>query len=342
MKKLISVVGAFSLALAAVWGQTSANSEDDFDFTVNDDFTEITLTAYKGTRKDVVIPAAIQDVPVVNLGAFLFSNTDITSVVIPDSVKRIQGDSYYDEKWGSYEYSGAFSGCNSLTSVTLPKGVQAENFAFLSCRSLASLTVQEGSAIGSSAFSGCSKLSELAIGENVKIGDYAFNGCESLKNVVISKGSTVGTGSFKKCASLTSVKLPDDLAFIPQSCFSECANLSNVNFPSSLKYICDDAFKDCPIANVDLPDGLEYLGSRAFFSNAIVSVSLPKSLKYVMKYEGEYAVYGDNIGSVTIPDGFAPKLFFSKKEEEVGMFRDIVGTSGISMDGRDIVNGEKK
>ena len=55
------------------------NSGDDFEWKINEDFTEITITKYKGRRKDVVIPATIQDVPVVCIGKDAFYDNNITS-----------------------------------------------------------------------------------------------------------------------------------------------------------------------------------------------------------------------------------------------------------------------
>ena len=93
------------------------NSEDDFEFSVNDDFTEITITGYTGTRTDMVIPASIQDVPVVHIGSNAFSNNNrITSVVIPEGVKEIA-----DRVWQGTK--GAFAWCSNLQSVTLPAGI---------------------------------------------------------------------------------------------------------------------------------------------------------------------------------------------------------------------------
>lgn len=58
---------------------------------------------------------------------------------------------------------GAFSGCSSLTSVTIGNSVTS---------------------IGSSAFEGCSSLTSVIMGNGVtSIGNSAFEGCSSLKTV---------------------------------------------------------------------------------------------------------------------------------------------------------------
>ena len=271
---------------------TAPNSEDDFDFTVNDDFTEITITKYKGTRKDVVIPASIQDVPVVRIGKKAFNrNKNITSIVIPEGVREIE-----------YEDYGVFHGCDSLVSVTLPKGISIGANAFFSCKALASVTLGEDTVIGGSAFAGT-----------------------AITNIVIPKGCTLGSGLFNYCKSLASVTLPEGLKIIPDDCFDRCESLTQINFPSTLKYIGSDAFNSTALTSVDLPEGLEYLGGQAFYSGSITSVSLPKSLKWV-----EYGtiISGDNIASITIAAGCAPKVLVGRDNGKVE-----------SVNGRNLIQG---
>ncbi len=260
----------------AAAANTEPNSEDDFDWKVNDDFTEITITKYKGTRKDVVIPATIQDVPVTRIGNNAFHEEydyTITSVVIPEGVKIIEG--YYDNG-----YHGAFCGCRKLESVTLP--------------------------------------------ENIVIGGNAFTDCGSLQSIEIPKGCRLETEAFRECNKLESVTLPEGLKIIPNSCFYCCESLTNINFPSTLKYIGGSAFRDCPFTSVELPEGLEYIGYNAFTSNTITSVSLPKSLKWISGYP---IIKSDNINTITIAEGCAPKAIVYSSDKKEGM------------DGRDIIKG---
>ena len=74
----------------------------------------------------------------------------------------------------------AFSGRESLTSITIPPSVTAiGKEAFSSCKSLTSITIPpSATAIGSDAFSGCESLTSITIPPSVTaIGDYAFQTC---------------------------------------------------------------------------------------------------------------------------------------------------------------------
>ncbi len=303
---------------------TEPNSEDDFDWEVNDDFTEITITKYKGTRKDVVIPASIQDVPVVCIGEKAFVSAKISSVIVPDSVKTIK-DGYhcFDGTVGPFYQS-------ELESVTLPKGINIWGAAFYDCTKLVSVTLGENTTIGRSTFAGCTKLVSVTLGENTTIGDGAFHSCKSLENIDIPKGCTLNERAFYGCKKLASVSLPEDLKMIPRSCFEDCA-LTSIEFPSTVKYIREKAFMHCPLESVNLQEGLEFLEVSVFDSDKIASVTFPKSLKWIstkqsgIREEVIKLITGDNISNITIAEGCSPKIISNYDKE--------------AYDGRDIIKG---
>ena len=79
---------------------------------------------------------------------------------------------------------GAFSGCSSLTSVTIGNSVTS---------------------IGSSAFEGCSSLTSVIIGNCVTtICDYAFYDCNSLKTILY-KGTAAQWGKISIDSNNTSL-----------------------------------------------------------------------------------------------------------------------------------------
>ena len=116
-----------SLALLAVFVIASAHQtlSGDWAYSVSDNLA--TITSYSGDGGEVVIPAVMNEVPVVKVGSF-GKNTSVTSVTIPDSVTSI-GD-------------GAFAYCTSLTSVTIGNSVTSiGDWAFAWCTSLTSVTL---------------------------------------------------------------------------------------------------------------------------------------------------------------------------------------------------------
>ena len=82
--------------------------------------------------------------------------------------------------------NGAFSGCTSLTSVTIPTSVTSiGSSAFNSCTSLTSVTIPEGvTSIGNAAFNYCISLTSVTIPSSVtSIDNYAFFDCTGLTTV---------------------------------------------------------------------------------------------------------------------------------------------------------------
>ncbi len=114
------------------------------------------------------------------------------------------------ESIGNY----AFSGCSSLTSITIPNSVTS---------------------IGNYAFSGCSSLTSITIPDSVtSIGNYAFSGCSSLTSVTIPDSVTgIGNNAFEDCSSLTSVTIGDSVTVIGNYAFEDCTSLTSVTIENT-------------------------------------------------------------------------------------------------------------
>ena len=170
------------------------------------------------------------------IGDYAFSGcSSLTSLTLPSSVTSIGGH--------------AFSGCNSLTSLTLPSSVTSiGEFAFRYCSGLTSLTIPSGvTTIDYYAFADCRGLTSLTLPSSVtSIGGHAFAWCSGLTSLTLhSSVTSIGDYAFAWCSGLTSLTLPSSVTSIGGHAFESCSGLTSLTLPSSVTEIDWSAFERC-------------------------------------------------------------------------------------------------
>ena len=152
------------------------------------------------------------------------------NVTIPETVTA--GNTFAVTNIGS----GTFSGCEGLTSITLPESLTAiDNYAFNGCSNLMLITIPESvKSIGSNAFSGCSGLAAIEIPDSVRtIGSNAFSGCAKIVSVVIPDSvKSIGGSAFSNCSSLKTITFGSAVAEIGSAVLAGCSNLQSIECKS--------------------------------------------------------------------------------------------------------------
>ena len=252
-----------------------------------------------------------------------YDNEYSSSVMIPASV-TYNGNTYSVTSIGG----DAFSGCSSLTSVSIPNSVTSiGSYAFSYCSGLTSITIPNSvTSIGSSAFSSCTSLTSVTVGESVmSIGDKTFYGCSSLTSVSIPSGVTsIGEKAFSGCSSLPLVNIPSGVTSIGKEAFEGCSSLTSViwnakNFENGSPFyeirsqITSFVFGDsveyistylCSgmnnLTSITIPNRVTSIGDKTFSGcSSLTSVIIPNSVTSI----GFGAFSGcSSLTSVSIPN----------------------------------------
>ena len=211
MKKLLGMLLTLVLLASVACGCAKKDSDDelkpnsvsDFEYTTTEkDETKIQITKYVGTDVNVVIPETIDGKEVTQIGRKAFYQSDIQTLVMPNTVKNI--------------YSNAFWLCSKLENVQFSSNLTSVAFAaFADCVSLTSadLSADTMKIIDERAFHGCLSLKEVNFGDNITmIRDEAFRNCTSLQEVILPKNlAEIGEYAFGDCTSVKKIWIPKNV-----------------------------------------------------------------------------------------------------------------------------------
>ena len=314
MKKIISILSvAIILVFSVCCFSSCENSYYNFiKFTVedleekmpspkvsytlkSDDTYAIVIRDLKNT-KHLKIPKTHLGKPVTEIRGLGYTNPNLKSVTIPDSVTTI----------GIL----AFMNCTGLTSITIPDSVTTiSEYAFTNCVSLTSITIPDSVEAIYSSFDNCSALENIFVSEeNTEYKDidgnlYSKDGTTLIRyaigktnsNFVVPNGVTsIDSFAFDGGTSLKSVTIPDSVVI--HSSFYNCSALENIFVSEeNTKYKDIDGnlySKDGTTliqyaigktdSNFIVPDGVTSIDSFAFDGcTSLESVTIPASVSNI-------------------------------------------------------------
>ena len=234
-------------------------------------WTSISSSAY-----DFEVDGFYYEVNIEKMTATLVAgeNKHSGEVVVPEYV------TYKDRQFSVNAIEGAFSNNTELTSVIIPSSVKfLGKSSFEGCSSLKSISgLDNVTEIGESCFSGCEALVSIELSSALKnIRRKAFMGCGALNNVIVPESvDSIGAETFQDCSSLSSIKLPETIVFLSNGLFKNCNSLVKVDIPSSISIVEDEVFSGCKsLESLIIPsnvleirnhvfDGCENLGNVKF------------------------------------------------------------------------------
>ena len=295
---LLSMAGAKSFAQSFVVGGINYNVTSG---------NEVEVAPYNRRYSgDIVIPETVNYdgtvFSVTAIGNEAFSKCyGLTSIVIPNTVKRIGRYAFYRTEIKSVtignsvtniEYM-AFRECDNLTSVTIPNSVTTiDNEAFESCDRLVSVVFGNNVAtIGTAAFNGCSALTSITIPKSVAtIGGTAFGGCNALSSIAVEPGNPVfdsrdncnaiiETSANILISGCKSTIIPNGVVEIGYAAFHNIG-ITSIDIPNSVTNIGDGAFSKCSsLTSIVIPNSVTRIGASAFQDcSMLTSIVIPNSV----------------------------------------------------------------
>lgn len=219
--------------------------------------TLVAASAFENAQiNSVKLPSKLKEI-----GLKAFRATNIKELVIPASVKKVEGSAFaYCPNLTKVTFAasnmelieGCFAGCHKLQSVTFPASLTRDMTydMFRDCPMLTTVTLPKNlRTVPQQMFSGCKNLRKIDLPATVtKIGGHAFSGCP-ITDLVITNVTEVDDSSFMGCKSLKTItinktlrdKLIDDNYWLYTTNFSDNPSLQlvlkngKVSLPAGVK-----------------------------------------------------------------------------------------------------------
>ena len=219
--------------------------------------TLVAASAFENAQiNSVKLPSKLKEI-----GLKAFRATNIKELVIPASVKKVEGSAFaYCPNLTKVTFAasnmelieGCFAGCHKLQSVTFPASLTRDMTydMFRDCPMLTTVTLPKNlRTVPQQMFSGCKNLRKIDLPATVtKIDGHAFSGCP-ITDLVITGVTEVDDSSFMGCASLKTItinktlrdKLIDDNYWLYTTNFSNNPSLQlvlkngQVSLPAGVK-----------------------------------------------------------------------------------------------------------
>ena len=241
IKRLTVFILTIGILITSLPFTCFAEATGDYEYAINNG--TVTITAYTGTASAVVIPSAIDGLPVTEIGENAFLDcTFLESVTFPDTLKVIGDD--------------AFEACTSLKAVSFPDSLESiGSYAFFNCMSLETIeSTPYLYDIGFQAFHNTSWMIGAEKG-------FLYIGRVLYRYIGLADENAV-------------ITVPDHTAAIADGAFQGQYYISEVRLPVGIRTIGSLAFMNCyKLASVRIPPSVTSIGEHIFLSNTAVAIN---------------------------------------------------------------------
>ena len=297
---LLCVISSMSVFKVDVKAEESAMKTEDgrFEYVEDTENGGYMIYDYLLNEDAVEIPAEINGKPVTSIDQYSFYQKTMTSVTIPDTVKKIGESAFYE--------------CKNLKNVHIPDSVtDLEPYSFGDCYALASFNIPKGiTEIPAYAFE-WANITSLDIPDNItKIGEGAFGFCENVTSLTIPDSVTeIGEKAFQSWKGLKSFEVPKNVTKLSGNAFMSSGITTLTVSPENPVY---DSRDNCNavietdtdkliigIYGTKIPETIRTIGSHAFeSSHELSTLEIPVGVTTIEDYAFDEC---GSLANLTIP-----------------------------------------
>jgi len=234
--------------------QNELTGTEGLVYELSEDGLSYIVTDYVGKSGDVIVPTKHEGISITRIEEKAFSYSEIRNVLICEGVLEIG--------------FAAFSN-SDMESITIPESVtNIEKSAFVGCSKLKRIVIPQNiSSLPDGLFADCTNLTEIILPNSLyKIPRFTFLSCTSLKTVSLPNTIIViELSAFENCKSLETIIMPPNLQCIENYAFATgSSSLTTIELPKSVSNIGEHAFDFNENLNVVI-----YLGTKAEWSEIV-------------------------------------------------------------------------
>lgn len=207
--------------------------DGESEFVINNDGI---IKAYLGNEANIVVPDVVNGKEPRKIGPQVFSNSNIETITLPDTIESIGDD--------------AFSNTN-LKSVTANNLCFLNKKCFYNCNQLSDIDLSKVKEIGSETLYGCKSLPKQPDFSSVdwvaekglagtyfnivnlpnctKTGENAFDSCKA-EEIIMNKATSIGAQAFYNCSNLKTLYIPNATGLANDN-FNGCTNIKLIFAP---------------------------------------------------------------------------------------------------------------
>ena len=305
---LLCVISSMSVFKVDVKAEESAMKTEDgrFEYVEDTENGGYMIYDYLLNEDAVEIPAEINGKPVTSIDQYSFYQKTMTSVTIPDTVKKIGESAFYecknlknvhipDSVTDLEPYS--FGDCYALASFNIPKGItEIPAYAF-EWANITSLDIPDNiTKIGEGAFGFCKNVTSLTIPDSVtEIGEKAFQSWKGLKSFEVPKNVTKLSGNAFMSSGITTITVSPENpvydsrdncnAVIETDTDKLIIGIYGTKIPETIRTIGSHAFESShELSTLEIPVGVTTIEDYAFDEcGSLANLTIPKTVKNIGK-----------------------------------------------------------